>query len=278
MIRYIRVCIKKDSTNSYEAVYGWDIITLKGAGTERSADMIKMPKFMQFDLVNVNEENRKKWIKKQLQNLPKGSSILDAGAGQLRWKETCSHLKYTSQDFCQYDGLGNGEGIQNQKFDTSKIDIVSDIIDIPVKDGIYDAILCTEVLEHLAYPEMAIKEFSRILCGGGVLILTAPFCSLTHMAPYHFCTGFNKYWYEKHLEEYGFEIEIIESNGDYFSYMQQELKRLPGVIRTYTGKRSYITSLIALILYKLCGKVCTKNNKSDELLCFGYHIRARKVG
>lgn len=240
--------------------------------------MKNMPKFLTFGTQNTNEENRKQWIKKQLQDLPQGSSILDAGAGQLRWKEACGHLKYISQDFCQYDGLGNGEGIQYQKFETDKIDIVSDIIDIPVKDESFDAVLCTEVLEHLAYPEMAIKEFSRILCQGGVLILTAPFCSLTHMAPYHFCTGFNKYWYEKHLEEYGFEIEIMESNGDYFSYLQQELRRLPNVIRTYTGKKSYITGLMALVLYKLCGKVYTKNNKSDELLCFGYHVRARKVG
>lgn len=70
----------------------------------------------------------------------------------------------------------------------------------------------------------------------------------------------------------------MESNGDYFSYLQQELRRLPNVIRTYTGKKSYITGLMALVLYKLCGKVYTKNNKSDELLCFGYHVRARKVG
>ncbi len=166
--------------------------------------MKQLSRFIRFGSVDVNEENRKEWIKKQLLSLTQGASILDAGAGQLRWKKTCSHLKYTSQDFCQYDGIGNRKGIQNQTFDTSRIDIVSDITAIPVESGSFNAVLCSEVLEHLPYPEMALKEFSRVLCGGGVLILTAPFCSLTHMAPYHFCTGFNKYWYEKHLAEYGF--------------------------------------------------------------------------
>lgn len=97
------------------------------------------------------------------------------------------------------------------------------------------------------------------------------------MAPYHFCTGFNRYWYEKHLAEYGFKIEVIESNGDYFSYMQQELKRLPSVMKKYFGRRNMFIYFAALILYKFCGMFCTKSNKSDELLCFGYFIRAKKV-
>lgn len=44
------------------------------------------------------------WVKKQLLSLDKGSKILDAGAGELRWKQYCQHLQYISQDFGEYGG------------------------------------------------------------------------------------------------------------------------------------------------------------------------------
>ena len=65
-------------------------------------------------------------------------------------------------------------------------------------------------------------------------MLTAPFCSLTHFVPYHYTTGFNKYWFNWVLDKYGFEIESISSNGNYFEYIAQELRRLEGVINYYS--------------------------------------------
>ncbi len=227
--------------------------------------------------MNINEQNRNEWIQKQLEQLRPQSSILDAGAGELRWKSACSHLQYVSQDFCQYDGNGNEKGLQMENgWDTSHIDIVSDIIDIPVEDESFDNILCTEVLEHLACPELAIKEFQRILKPGGVLLLTAPFCSLTHMAPYHFCTGFNRYWYEEILEKYGYIVEEIEYNGNYYSYMIQELHRIPYILREYSGKKSVIINILCNFLASCLKKYDDKHNSSNEILCFGLHVRAIK--
>ena len=91
-----------------------------------------------------NTLNRYEWIERQLKYLPEGIRILDAGAGELRWKDSCKHLKYVSQDFCEYKGNcdGNQVGMRDEKWDTSKIDIVSDIIDIPVESESFDAVLC----------------------------------------------------------------------------------------------------------------------------------------
>ena len=100
---------------------------------------------------------------------------MDAGAGQMRWKEDCRHLRYTSQDFDQYDGKGDEKGLQNGSWNTGRVDIVSDIIDIPVENASYDAVLCTEVLEHLPSPELAIKEFGRIVREGGYYSLQPHF-------------------------------------------------------------------------------------------------------
>lgn len=82
--------------------------------------------------------------------------------------------------------------------------LVSDITMIPAPDASFDAILCSEVLEHVPEPTHALDEFVRLLKPGGTLILTAPFASLVHMAPYHYCSGFSRYWYEHHLPLRGF--------------------------------------------------------------------------
>ena len=46
---------------------------------------------------------------------------------------------------------------------TIRLDIVSDIVDIPLEDESIDAILCVEVLEHVENPLLVFKEFSRLL-------------------------------------------------------------------------------------------------------------------
>lgn len=57
--------------------------------------------------------------------------------------------------------------------------------------------------------------------GGDKLILTAPFASLVHMAPYHYCSGFSCYWYEYHLTLCGFEIVELTANGDCLTVTEQ---------------------------------------------------------
>ena len=60
---------------------------------------------------NQNRICRDKFISKCINELPQETKILDAGAGQLRWRDACRNLTYVSQDFCQYDGTGDGKGI-----------------------------------------------------------------------------------------------------------------------------------------------------------------------
>ena len=164
------------------------------------------------------DEIRFNWVVSQLAMLRKGDRILDAGAGELKFKPYCEHLEYVSQDFGQYDGDGDGRGLQTEKWDNSEIDIVSDITKVPVQQEAFDAILRTEVFEHIPDAIAAVREFSRILKPGGTLLITAPFNSLSHFAPYHFC-GYNRYWYEYHLPANGLEIEVIDHNGSWFKFI-----------------------------------------------------------
>jgi ubiquinone/menaquinone biosynthesis C-methylase UbiE len=224
-----------------------------------------------------NELCRVQWVEKALQSIPNGSRILDAGAGELQFKEMCAHLEYVSQDFAQYDGQGDRKGLQVGKWDQSKIDIVSDIVSIPQPDRAFDAIMCIEVFEHLPNPTLAIKEFSRLLKPGGFLIITAPFCSLTHFSPYHFYTGFNKYFYEEFLPENSFKILELSANGNFFEYLAQELRRLPEIADEYSHESLHKWEKLAIkIVLKSLERFSLKDTNSSDLLNFGYHVLAVK--
>lgn len=226
--------------------------------------------------------NRNLWVKRQVSTIPKGEVILDAGAGELRNRQFCDGLKYISQDFCQYDGDGDGAGLQTGVWDTAQIDVVSDICSIPLASGSVDNIICTEVFEHIPNPVLALEELARLVKPGGRLILTAPFASLTHFAPYHYCTGFNKYWYDYHLQRLGFVISVTDSNGSWYSMVAQELLRTPWVARRYG--RSYISAVlgyIALILMAPAFLALYVLNKLDrdssELAAYGWMVVAEKI-
>lgn len=226
---------------------------------------------------NINETARQAWLKQTLTALPEGARLLDAGAGELKNRQWCGHLDYVSQDFCQYKGLGGGapdEGLQPGDWDTTRIDVVSDIVAIPLPDETFDAILCSEVLEHVPEPTHALDEFSRLLKPGGVMILTAPFSSNVHMAPYYYCSGFSRYWYEHHLTLRGFRIETLEPNGDWYALLRQEVSRLGGLERqrgNWIWPLAYAYALLGLVYFRL-----RSNKQAEDLACFGWHCVAVK--
>ena len=221
--------------------------------------------------------DRELWLEDVLKRIPAGYRILDAGAGELKYKKFCSHLSYVSQDFAQYDGKGNGRGLQTSKWDQTRLDIASDITKIPEPDNSFDAVMCIEVLEHVPYPVDALHELARLLKPGGFLILTAPFCSLTHFAPFFYQTGYSRYFYEYWLGKYNFEILDMQHNGNYFEYLAQEIRRIPQMSSDYAKIQIGFNDHLVLkqMLYML-NKLSKKGGKSSELLAFGIHVLAKK--
>lgn len=218
-----------------------------------------------------NESNRNSWVTKILGQIQNGK-ILDAGCGTQRYKEYCNHLEYYGQDFGEYIPEDNTEGLQMDKWEYGKLDYVGNIWEIKEKDNFFDIIMCTEVLEHIPYPNETIKEFSRLIKPGGELILTAPFSSMPHFQPYYYYSGFSKEWYEFILAQNGFEIIEITPNGDFFTFMIQENIRGLKLIDNYLLKIIYGIFLVPKVLIDL---LLSKINKNYQLV-FGYHVYARK--
>ena len=137
-----------------------------------------------------------------------------------------------------------------------QLDYESDILTIPVPDGSFDVVLCTEVLEHVPEPILAVKEMARILSGEGRLLLTAPLGSFLHQEPYHFYGGYTPYWYRQFLPEAGLRIASIEANRGFFSWFGQEASRFSALIdprrSLRTGWRWPLLALIWLITLPFC--------------------------
>ena len=224
-----------------------------------------------------NAATRDAWVAEVLAALPAGARLLDAGAGECQYKKHCGHLKYVAQDIAVYNGKGD-TGLQTGSWDFSQIDIVSDILDIPEPDASFDAVLCTEVLEHLPDPVRALDEMARLLRPGGTFIITAPFWSLTHFAPYHYATGFNRYFYEFHLGRLGFDIVDMIPNGNFFECLGQELRRVAEMAQQFAGgdKPTPLELGATQIVLAMVERMSARDTGSPEMLHFDYQVRAVK--
>lgn len=223
---------------------------------------------------------RFEYVVEEIKGIQGGLTLLDAGAGERIYKPYCGHLNYISQDFGEYDSAKKEEGFHPESWDSSRCDIISDIVDIPLDDESIDVVLCTEVFEHIKNPELAIKEFARLLKkGGGRLITTAPMYSLTHFAPYHYSTGFNKYWYKEVYSDYGFEILKMLPYGNYFECLIQELLRVKSVKDRYCDSSIAPSNDIRNVknMVRTLDEYSSHDQGSCEALCFGWLVVARKI-
>lgn len=229
-----------------------------------------------FDVGARNAPTRDLWITNALASLPGGWRLLDAGAGECQYKQHCGHLDYVAQDAAIYDGTDD-VGLQNPGWDFSRIDIVSDICAIPEPDASFDAVLCTEVLEHLPDPVRALDELARLLRPEGMLIITAPFWSLTHQAPFHFATGFSRFFYEHHFERLGFDAVELTPNGNFFECVGQEVRRVVSMAQRFTDTEATHLELLGMqIVLRMARRMSQADRGSSEMFHFGFHVRGRK--
>ncbi|HMQ04840.1 MAG TPA: methyltransferase domain-containing protein [Pyrinomonadaceae bacterium] len=97
--------------------------------------------------------------------LPKGT-ILDVPAGEGALAERLAELGF---DVCCCD-------LYPKIFKLSDLDIREGDLDalLPYDDGTFGSIVCIEGLEHIENPANAIREFSRLLKPGGMLVISIP--------------------------------------------------------------------------------------------------------
>jgi SAM-dependent methyltransferase len=185
------------------------------------------------ELISFNQLNRDRWVADLATGMAPGTSILDVGAGTCRYACLFTHCLYRSQDFMQYEGTQTG--IARDDWGYGRIDYVSDATDIPIPDATFDAVLCTEVLEHVLDPVAVIAEAARVVKPRGRIFLSAPLGSGLHQQPHHYYGGFTPHFYRSILEREGCSVDSIAPNGGFFRLLLQEIHRA-GVILRDSGR------------------------------------------
>ncbi|MEX5215252.1 MAG: methyltransferase domain-containing protein [Nitrospiraceae bacterium] len=95
-------------------------------------------------------------------------------------------------------------------------DVQTDASALPFKEESFDAVICAEMVEHVADPMRVMHEVHRVLRRRGILLMTVPFLFPIHEDPYDYCRYTDHYWREN-LERIGFEDMAIEAQGLFWS-------------------------------------------------------------
>lgn len=182
-----------------------------------------------------------RFIQWTAQQVCTGERVLDAGAGDCKYKKYFKHARYESTDF-------------ENVFDASVRgihDFVCDLTSIPKENDSYDSIICTQVLEHVPDPQLVLNEFHRILKPGGKLFLTCPQGWGLHGEPYNFF-NFAKYGLENLFKQSGFSIVFIRARGGIFWYGGEIIKILPAyLLNQYCDKDGFCNKLFRVVFSPL---------------------------
>lgn len=217
-------------------------------------------------------KNRDNWVIERIKSFDAKLKILDAGCGDQKYKIFCQHLDYYTQDFGEYKpSSSNNKSIQYDDWEYGKLDYVGNIWNIDEVDEFFDIIICTEVLEHIPYPEKTLEELIRLLKPNGVLLLTAPFSSVPHMAPYYFCTGFSEDFYKYFAKKYNMEIIEISPNGNSYDVLAIESHRSSLFIRNKITRVIY-KLFIYLVFIPIMKILSKKDTTTSRILNVGYHV------
>jgi 2-polyprenyl-6-hydroxyphenyl methylase / 3-demethylubiquinone-9 3-methyltransferase len=115
---------------------------------------------------------RAAWLLTQLQGLPRGSRVLDIGCGQGFYFPLYAALGLVATGV-ELDPLPRAEALHKAAVLGFTV-LASPAEDLPLPDAHFDAVVMSEVLEHLADPAPALAGVARVLKPGGLFLATVP--------------------------------------------------------------------------------------------------------
>lgn len=169
-------------------------------------------------------------------SLPEGARVLDAGAGEGPYRPLFAHVRYVALD----DGRGD------RKWDYGRLDVAGDLLRMPFRDGAFDAVLCTETLEHLTEPQAFLLEVARVLRAGGTLHLTAPLNFREHQEPHDYFR-YTRHGLRHLSERAGLRVRSIEPEGGYFRMLGDKIQ--PAHRHLFGKDRALVWKILFLPLH-----------------------------
>jgi SAM-dependent methyltransferase len=194
--------------------------------------------------------------------------LLDFGCGSKPYRSLFTKVN-------EYIGLDVENGEHDHK--NEDIDVFYDGKSIPFEDETFDAVLASEVLEHVPDINESISELHRILKKNGKILITVPFVWQEHEMPYDF-RRFTSNGMEQILRKNGFEIISSEKSGTFTEVIVQ-MGMMYAHSLFYT-KDKYIANLFinAVFIFPICltGIFLTRILPKRKDLYFNSIIIAKK--
>ncbi len=158
--------------------------------------------------------------------------------------------------------------------------VIGSAYDLPFKDGEVEAVLSTDVFEHLKDPVKAVAEMKRVLKKGGTVIFATRFIFPIHDSPNDFWR-FTKYGLRELFKD--FDIVELEAETVNFSTISILLQRIGFQTKLRFNKPAKLFIFLLARLLTHCnwiiteeyGDICRKN-KEDGMMASGYYLVAKK--
>jgi len=167
-------------------------------------------------------------------SLQPAARVLDAGAGENKYKHHFARQRYCGVDLAVGDA----------KWDYSRLDAMADLAALPFRNGTFDAALNIVTLEHVTDPAGALAEIGRVLAAGAPLVVAVPQDWETHQAPHDYFR-YTRYGLAKLLEQAGFGVVELRSHGGYFRLLA---RRLLNGLQFFAGGIRWLGFIPAAIL------------------------------
>ena len=167
-------------------------------------------------------------------SLAPGARVLDAGAGEGKYRHHFARQRYCGVDLAVGDA----------QWDYSRLDAIADLSALPFADGAFDAGLNIVTLEHVAEPARALAEIGRVLAAGAPLLVAVPQDWETHQIPHDYFR-YTRYGLRRLVEDAGFDVVEMRAHGGYFRLLA---RRLLNGLQFFAGGIRWLGFLPAAIL------------------------------
>lgn len=127
--------------------------------------------------------------------------LLDVGCGRRPYAELAIGVQ-------EYVGLD----MPTTMHGTNRVDVLGSAVSLPFDNCVFDSLVCTEVLEHVPEPALALQEFVRVMRPGGVMVLTVPLSEQLHEEPHDYYR-FTRHSLQHLLQQCGLRIQTIYERG-----------------------------------------------------------------